>query len=262
MRLVIKGIRSESLTDTLAAAGHTPNPGDAIILQVSGGKAIGAAPYSDAALVEAAQLTDGAKLKVFRAESISLDGKGPIYRNVTKEYAPQIAKTEGKNIAAAAGKEGVGGELEKHTTRWLTEDTREAQNPDKALELATRFLNKMDPLWENAEKIKPIKGYQDIVCHGDKTGFSYLDLDGNELYMTPREFADILKNSPVYEGRPIRLISCEAGANGSFTAQYVANQLGVPVLAPTDRVYVYPDGIMKVGKYDTGRWILFYPREK
>jgi len=38
------------------------------------------------------------------------DGKGPIYRNVTKEYAPQIAKAEGKSFAAAAGKEGVGGE--------------------------------------------------------------------------------------------------------------------------------------------------------
>ncbi len=110
MHLVIKGIRSESLADTLAAAGHTLNQGDAILLQVSSGKAIGVAPYSEATLIEASQLSSGAKIKVFRAESISLDGKGPIYRNVTKEYAPQIAKAEGKNFAAAAGKEGVGGE--------------------------------------------------------------------------------------------------------------------------------------------------------
>ncbi len=110
---VIKGIRSESLTGTLATAGHTLNQGDAIILQVSRDKAIGAAPYSAAVLAEAAQLTDGAKLKVFRAESVRLDGKGPIYRNVTREYAPQIAKAEGKNFAAAAGKEGVGGEVTK-----------------------------------------------------------------------------------------------------------------------------------------------------
>ena len=124
---------------------------------------------------------------------------------------------------------------------------------DNTLALSTRFVNRMDPMWKNSEKIKPISGYQDIVCHGDKTGFSYLDLDGNEINMTPRQFVEILKNSPVYEGRPIRLISCEAGADGAITAQYMASQLGVPVLAPTDIVYVYPDGAMKVGKYNTGK---------
>jgi hypothetical protein len=120
----------------------------------------------------------------------------------------------------------------------------------------------MDPMWKNSDNIKPIEGYQDIVCHGDTIGFSYKDLNGNEISLTPREFAEILKNSPVYEGGPIRLISCEAGANGSITAQYMADQLGVPVLAPTDVVYVYPDGVMKVGKYDTGSWILFSPEVK
>ncbi len=108
---------------SFTAAGHTLNQGDAIILQVSGGKAIGAAPYSEATLIEAAQLIDGAKLKVFRAESISLGGKGPIYRNVTKEYALQIAKAEGKNFSAAAGKEGVGPLTPPHskarsTSKW------------------------------------------------------------------------------------------------------------------------------------------------
>ena len=119
-------------------------------------------------------------------------------------------------------------------------------NPNSALTLSTRFLNRTDPLWKNSENIKPIEGYQDIVCHGDTSGFAYKDLDGNEISITAREFAKILKNSPVYEGRPIRLISCRAGADSSFTAQYVANYLGVDVLAPTDTVFVLPDGEMFV----------------
>ena len=47
----------------------------------------------------------------------------------------------------------------------------ETFDPNNALALSTRFVNKMDPMWKNSENIKPINGYQDIVCHGDKTGF-------------------------------------------------------------------------------------------
>jgi len=83
--------------------------------------------------------------------------------------------------------------------------------------------------------------------------------------MTPREFAEILRNSPVYEGRPIRLISCKAGAEGSMNAQYIANQLGVDILAPTHTVFVYPDGEIFVGPsiYErTGTWKIFKPQNK
>jgi filamentous hemagglutinin len=120
----------------------------------------------------------------------------------------------------------------------------------------------MDPMWKNSGNIKRLVGIRTLLCHGDKTGFSYLDLNGNEINMTPRDFAEILKNSPVYDGQPIRLISCEAGADGSITAQYYGKSTRVPVLAPTDIVYVYPDGVMKVGKYNTGRWVLFNPKER
>ena len=130
-----------------------------------------------------------------------------------------------------------------------------------ALELSTRFLNRMDPLWENAGKIEPIEGYQDVVCHGDTVSLVYRDGNGNEVNVSAYEFAEILKNSPVYEGGSIRLIACEAGADGSAVAQMVANRLGVDVLAPTDTVYVYPDGVMNVGKYNNGRWVIFSPKE-
>ena len=127
------------------------------------------------------------------------------------------------------------------------------------LTLSTRFLNRMDPLWENASKIEPIEGYQDIVCHGDKISLIYRDAYGNEVNVSVYDFAEILKNSPDYEGRPIRLIVCEAGADGSVVAQTLANKLGVEIMAPTDVVYVYPDGTIKIGRYNTGTWKIFKP---
>ncbi|MPM39742.1 hypothetical protein SDC9_86376 [bioreactor metagenome] len=170
-----------------------------------------------------------------------------------------------KGISEAARRyiEGAVNAQNGYVDRGATEGAGENFDPDNVLILSTRFANKMDPIWKNSGNIKPIEGYQDIVCHGDTLGFSYKDLDGNEINMTPREFAEILKNSPVYEGRPIRLISCQAGADGSFTAQYVANHLGVDILAPTDTVFVYPDGEIIIGpdKYhNTGTWKIFKPR--
>lgn len=55
--------------------------------------------------------------------------------------------------------------------------------------------------------IKPIKGFEDMVIHGDKTGFAYFDKSGKELYYTVREFAEILKSSGLYQGGNIRLWS-------------------------------------------------------
>jgi len=74
-----------------------------------------------------------------------------------------------------------------------------------------------------------------------------------------KEFAEILQNSPVYNGGPIRLISCETGAEGAVSAQYLANYLNVEVIAPTDIVYVYPDGDMIIGLDNSGFWKTFKP---
>ena len=56
------------------------------------------------------------KAQGFSVQKLLPDGKGPIYRNVTKEYAPQIAKAKGKTFAAA-GEEGVAVESSKHTNQ-------------------------------------------------------------------------------------------------------------------------------------------------
>ena len=72
------------------------------------------------------------------------------------------------------------------------------------------------------------------------------DADGNESELMPRGFAEIIRESGLYHGGDIRLISCETGKDGSLTAQLFANEMGVRVMAPSDTVFVHPDGSMFV----------------
>ena len=129
--------------------------------------------------------------------------------------------------------------------------------------LSTRFINSSEQLYGNADKIKPIENYEDIVIHGDKTGFAYHDNSGKEHYYTVHEFASILKDSEVYGGGNIRLISCEAGADGATAAQALADLLKVDVMAPSDVVWIMPDGSMTIGitpSVNDGEWRIFKPK--
>ena len=142
-------------------------------------------------------------------------------------------------------------------------DMRGGNNKMNAEALSTRFVNSSERLYSNADKIKPIKNYEDIVIHGDKTGFAYHDKSGKEHYYTVCEFADILKDSGVYSGGNIRLISCEAGADDATAAQSLANILKVDVMAPSDVVWIMPDGSMTIGitpSINDGEWRIFKPK--
>ena len=104
-----------------------------------------------------------------------------------------------------------------------------------------------------------------MVIHGDKTGFAYFYKSGKELYYTVREFAEILKSSGLYQGGNIRLISCEIGADGATTAMSLAEQLNVKVIAPSNIVWVMPDGTMTIGdtpNSNNGEWRVFEPKRK
>lgn len=120
-------------------------------------------------------------------------------------------------------------------------------------------------MYQNSKKIEPIKGYEDVVVHGDMYGFVFKNTDGIESVVSVHEFADILKESGLYNGGDIRLISCETGKPGALTAQGLANKLEVNVLAPTDVVYIFGDGRMIVssdGYTNDGEWVLFEPTNR
>ena len=133
-----------------------------------------------------------------------------------------------------------------------------------------KYLNKNDMLYINSKNIKQLKGYEDIVCHGDRYSLVFKDMNGDESNVSAKEFVDILKQNPDYKGGNIRLIACEVGAGEGIVPQYIANELGVKVLAPTEVVNVFPNGDMCVAndiqdalqKNETGEWKMFVPKRK
>ncbi|GAA3619464.1 hypothetical protein GCM10023079_06370 [Streptomyces chitinivorans] len=101
------------------------------------------------------------------------------------------------------------------------------------------------------------EGMHDVVAHGTPDGF--ISLDG-EL-TNGGQLVEAIRSNPNYvEGQVCRLIVCHSGASG--VAQQVADELGVPVLAPTDRVGTNRDlGQGQVPQIDRGGvWKLIRPR--
>ncbi len=142
---------------------------------------------------------------------------------------------------------------------------REKPQP-QAIPLGTEFLHHASDLAVYAQKIKPIDGYQDFVLHGGKYGFENQNADGKMLNtFSVAEFCRTVQEKGLWNGGPIRLIACETGAEDALTAQAVADILGVPVMAPTDLVWVRPDGYMTIGPdklTNTGSWRIVEPKER
>ena len=138
------------------------------------------------------------------------------------------------------------------------------------------FSNHLDPVVIRAEKVIPLKGYDDVFIHGDETGFAYKDLDGNEHNLSVKEFADILMKYGKFENNKIRLCSCGTGASNAIAAQKLADYTGKEVLAPSTVLWILPEnknGIcdMIIAEEDEnnlpdysklGEWVPFTPKRK
>ena len=136
------------------------------------------------------------------------------------------------------------------------------------LKLSSRYLNKNDILYQRAAKIEPLEGFEDIVTHGDPYSIAFIDSEGAETNITAAEFVEMLKKDTHYKGGDIRLVVCQAGADNGIVPQYIANELGVNVLAPTEIVNVDFEGNMILADdetdaragIETGEWKLFKPK--
>jgi len=144
------------------------------------------------------------------------------------------------------------------------------------------FVNNQEKLYRYAKDIKPIDGFEDFTCHADPDGF-LIDLKGNGnpedyIRLTPKEYAERIRNSSTYKGGNVRIISCQAGAKKDGAAQQLANELGVSVYAPTEIVNIDENGEMFISDNDilaelwynasdknefkpTGEWKLFEPQK-
>lgn len=81
-----------------------------------------------------------------------------------------------------------------------------------------------------------------IYTHGERQSIQIVTSTG-PITIDQSIAGRLIKNSAGYKsGQPIRLLSCETGACDKGFAQNLANKMGVPVQAPTDVVWAYPDG--------------------
>ena len=62
------------------------------------------------------------------------------------------------------------------------------------MELGSKFLSKSDPLYYNADKIKPIKGYDDIVFYGDPYHLITYGNSGEEWLYNAKEATEMIKH--------------------------------------------------------------------
>ena len=103
-------------------------------------------------------------------------------------------------------------------------------------------------------------GFYDVALHGNPTSVEFFG-ETIDAYL----LANIIRNRKDYvKGTNIRLLSCNTGnteTTGNCVAQIVANELSVQVEAPTDIIYVNPDGTFTIGDYDDGFMKIFYPRK-
>ncbi|MFI9030777.1 hypothetical protein ACIGQF_35840, partial [Streptomyces sp. NPDC053560] len=124
----------------------------------------------------------------------------------------------------------------------------------------------------NFDYVKPLDGYHDVVVHGNNQGFfepgrvneAGAGFPAGDTH--PTHIADAIRANPSYDGGPVRLVSCHTGtvAEGALdipAAQSVANELGVPVMAPTNKVGV--SGRLGPGQtpsiFGGGYWRTFLP---
>ncbi len=122
-----------------------------------------------------------------------------------------------------------------------------------------------DVLNQYCQRIVPQKGYFDVAMHGDWNGVAFSKKE--KANMIARDLAMIIRRNPDYNGEEkIRLLSCFTGKtpdDGDYCfAEYLANALGVDVLAPNKKLYINPDGSYYVGRHDEGTMIPFKPNQR
>src|SRR5262249_6691554 len=122
------------------------------------------------------------------------------------------------------------------------------------------LIGKGDPLAQAATWITPQKGVIDVVVHGTSDAFHVLH-NGSLVQVNHRSLATLIEKSG-QSGESIRLLSCNSGACRNGIAQNLANKLGMKVVAPTDKLWIHPNGSLTIGKtpaVNTGQWVTFKP---
>ncbi|MDF1488276.1 hypothetical protein [Tessaracoccus caeni] len=110
-----------------------------------------------------------------------------------------------------------------------------------------------DPAIDAARGARRQEGHFDVVAHGTPSSV-FDDVGGS---MTSGELANVVRSTPSWQNQPVRLLACETGCTSGTFAQNLANDLAVPVRAPTAKFYVNSRG--KIINDPGGRWLVYLP---
>jgi RHS repeat-associated protein len=135
-------------------------------------------------------------------------------------------------------------------------------NASEPLPLGDNLIDRNDSLAKAASWIKPKEGFFDVIIHGSSDSFSVFR-NGKWIKLNQRSLTTFIQKNN-YNGQPIRLISCNTGASPTSIAQDLSNKLGRKVIAPSDTIWIHPNGKMTIGKNplsNTGKWNTFNPGE-
>jgi hypothetical protein len=111
-----------------------------------------------------------------------------------------------------------------------------------------------------AKAVQPIVGTLDVFIHGTVDEFGVV-IGGTEVILDHRRLAAYIRKS-AGDVRRVRLFSCRTGAHPEGAAQHLSNKLGVEVIAPSDKVFVRPNGEIVIGPAESdpsGHWVSFKP---
>ncbi len=89
-----------------------------------------------------------------------------------------------------------------------------------------------DRMWKAASTVESAPGRYTADLHGNPTAFRVGSHD-----LDARQLSALIRKDENWQGRPIRLMSCETGRGEDPIAQKLADQLGVTVTAPTELAF-------------------------
>lgn len=175
--------------------------------------------------------------------------------------AANSVKTQRAEVAAANAKD------DSDTLEFFGADARDNLNSivkRRTMKLENGFacFPDGDPLNENVKRVKLLKTYFDVAMHGSQTAVGF---GSEETNMSPRLLASVIRHSDGWDGQKVRLLSCNTGKrieNDYCFAEELANALGVKVKAPTDVLYIPPNGEMYVGDSGEGYFETYKPNER
>jgi len=145
-----------------------------------------------------------------------------------KAVESKVASEAGAAAEAATGKRGILG----------TSDAGTVWSPREG---SVAFGAPVDDALAIGTYTKQVPGVFDAVLHGSSSGAS----------ATTEQIAEGLVKAGWRPGQPVRMVSCEAGANGSAEqlAEYLSSKYGVPtsVRGPVEKLGGLPNGALEPG---------------